>query len=61
MDLEDNLSHQSLASIFVTKASHDPLSIGTYTFIQGNGFDVSNGDITRAFWIGLLNAPSYQR
>jgi hypothetical protein len=61
MNLENNLSHQSPASIAITKASHDPLSIGIYTFMQGNGFDVSHGEITRAFWIGLLNAPSYQR
>jgi len=41
MDLKDNLTHQSPASIFVAKASHDPLSIGAYNFIQGNGVDVT--------------------
>jgi hypothetical protein len=61
MDLEDNLSRQIPSSIEIVRADHDPSSIGIYNVIRGNGFDVSNGAITRAFWMGLLETPSYRR
>jgi len=61
MDLEDNLSRQIPSSIEIVRADHDPSSVGIYNFIRGNGFDVSDGAITRAFWMGLFETPSYRR
>ena len=61
MDLVDNRSGQIPSSIEITRADHDPLSVGTYTLTQGNGFDVRDGAIARSFWIGVMDAPSYRR
>lgn len=59
--LQDNLSNQAPASIEIARADHDPFSVGVYTFSRGNGFDVIDGEITRAFWIGILDSPTYTR
>jgi hypothetical protein len=61
MDLVNNQSGQIPSSIEITRADHDPLSVGTYTLTQGNGFDVRDGAIARSFWIGVMDTPSYRR
>ena len=61
IDLVNNQSVQIPSSIEITRADHDPLSVGTYTLTQGNGFDVSDGAIARSFWIGVMDTPSYRR
>ena len=61
MDLVNNQSVQIPSSIEITRADHDPLSVGTYTLTQGNGFDVRDGAIARSFWIGVMDTPSYRR
>jgi hypothetical protein len=61
IDLVDNQSGQIPSSIEITRADHDPLSVGTYTLTQGNGFDVRDGAIARSFWIGVMDTPSYRR
>lgn len=58
LDLADNLTNQVPTQITISKASHDPLSIGTYLFRQGSGFSVANGDIQRTFWIGELDSST---
>lgn len=59
--LRDDMVKQIPASLVITKASHDPLSIGTYRFIQGNGFDVYNGTVNRSYWIGILESADVER
>ena len=59
--MQDNLSNQTPARIEVIRADHDPFSVGMYTFSRGSGFDVIDGEITRAFWIGILDSPTYVR
>jgi hypothetical protein len=61
IDLVNNQSVQIPSSIEITRADHDPLSVGTYTLTQGNGFDVRDGAIARSFWIGVMDTPSYRR
>jgi hypothetical protein len=61
IDLVNNQSGQIPSSIEITRADHDPLSVGTYTLTQGNGFDVRDGAIARSFWIGVMDTPSYRR
>lgn len=61
MDLVNNQSGQIPSSIEITRADQDPLSVGTYTLTQGNGFDVRDGAIARSFWIGIMDTPSYRR
>lgn len=61
MNLVDNQSGQIPSSIEITRADHDPLSVGTYTLTQGNGFDVRDGAIARSFWIGVMDTLSYRR
>lgn len=61
IDLVNNQSVQIPSSIEITRADHDPLSVGTYTLTQGNGFDVRDGAIGRSFWIGVMDTPSYRR
>jgi hypothetical protein len=58
LGLSDNLSRQVPAQITLSKASHDPLSIGNYRFREGSGFDVVNGEIQRTFWIGELDSTT---
>ena len=60
-NLVDNQSGQIPSSIEITRADQDPLSVGTYTLTQGNGFDVRDGAIARSFWIGVMDTPSYRR
>jgi hypothetical protein len=60
-NLVDNQSGQIPSSIEITRADQDPLSVGTYTLTQGNGFDVRDGEIGRSFWIGIMDTPSYRR
>jgi hypothetical protein len=59
--LQDAVAQQIPASIVVTKSSHDPLSIGTYSFMQGRGFDVYGGNINHSYWIGALDSAVVQR
>jgi hypothetical protein len=61
LNLEDDAFGQVPQSIEITEALHDPLSLGTYLFSQGNGFDVRNGEIARAYWIGVLDSPDVMR
>jgi len=61
MDLVNNQSGQIPSSIEITRADQDPLSVGTYTLTQGNGFDVRDGAIARSFWVGVMDTPSYRR
>ena len=60
-NLVNNQSGQIPSSIEITRADQDPLSVGTYTLTQGNGFDVRDGEIGRSFWIGVLDTLSYRR
>ena len=60
-NLVNNQSGQIPSSIEITRADQDPLSVGTYTLTQGNGFDVRDGAIARSFWVGVMDTPSYRR
>lgn len=59
--LVDGMSNQVPPTIVLTKASHDPLSVGTYRFSQGKGFEVQAGEISRAYWIGELESTGIVR
>jgi len=60
-NLVNNQSGQISSSIEITRADQGPLSVGTYTLTQGNGFDVRAGAIARSFWIGVMDTLSYRR
>jgi len=59
--LNDNQANQFPIQLEITKSRVDLVSLGTYSFWEGSGFSVSDGQIEKASWTGLLESPQHYR
>ena len=59
--LEGQGVQQVPGSLQVNANSWDPLSVGTYHHMEGEGFEVVDGEITRVSWSGILDSPDTYR
>jgi len=59
--LDDNQSDQLPIRLDILKSRNDSLALGSYAFTAGSGFTVSDGQITMADWIGVLDAQDHYR
>lgn len=59
--LDDNQTNQLPLRLDILKSRNDSLAVGSYAFTAGSGFTVSDGEITMADWIGVLNSQDHYR
>lgn len=59
--LDDNQSDQLPLRLDILKSRNDSLALGSYAFTAGSGFTVSDGQITMADWIGVLDSQDHYR
>jgi|LakMenEpi03Aug12_release.lakeMendotaPanAssembly.Ray.scaffolds.fasta_scaffold03441_28 hypothetical protein len=59
--LEGQGVQQLPGSVQINANSWDPLSVGTYHHMEGEGFEVVDGEITQVSWSGMLDSPDTYR
>lgn len=59
--LDDNQTNQLPLRLDILKSRIDSFALGSYVLTSGSGFTVSNGQITMADWVGVLDSQDHYR